>query len=73
MTPAEKPDIITLLNDNAAPVNVQYYILDTDIATRENQNNFAGFIGTRSYPISTQIAQTPPVIEEIGGSMIMAG
>ncbi|KAA6363979.1 MAG: hypothetical protein EZS28_040494, partial [Streblomastix strix] len=32
---------------------------DTD--NPENQNNFAGFIGTRSYPISTQIAQTPLV------------
>ncbi|KAA6390331.1 MAG: hypothetical protein EZS28_014141 [Streblomastix strix] len=36
-------------------------ILDADPATTENQNNFAGFIGTRSYPISTQIAQTPLV------------
>ncbi|KAA6395296.1 MAG: hypothetical protein EZS28_009175 [Streblomastix strix] len=35
-----------------------YKVLDTDPATTENQNNFAGFIGTRSYPISTQIAQT---------------
>ncbi|KAA6380490.1 MAG: hypothetical protein EZS28_023982 [Streblomastix strix] len=32
---------------------------DTD--NPENQNNFAGFIGTRSYPISKQIAQTPLV------------
>ncbi|KAA6388756.1 MAG: hypothetical protein EZS28_015718 [Streblomastix strix] len=39
-----------------------YMVLDTDPATTENQNNFAGFIGTRSYPISTQIAQTPLVL-----------
>ncbi|KAA6354105.1 MAG: hypothetical protein EZS28_050368 [Streblomastix strix] len=38
-----------------------FKVLDTDPATTENQNNFAGFIGTRSYPISTQIAQTPLV------------
>ncbi|KAA6355237.1 MAG: hypothetical protein EZS28_049236 [Streblomastix strix] len=38
-----------------------YKVLDADPATTENQNNFAGFIGTRSYPISTQIAQTPLV------------
>ncbi|KAA6390624.1 MAG: hypothetical protein EZS28_013847 [Streblomastix strix] len=36
-------------------------ILDTDHATTDNQNNFAGFIGTGSYPISIQIAQTPLV------------
>ncbi|KAA6388496.1 MAG: hypothetical protein EZS28_015976 [Streblomastix strix] len=38
-----------------------FKILDTDPATRENQYNFDGFIGTRSYPISTQIAQKPLV------------
>ncbi|KAA6368800.1 MAG: hypothetical protein EZS28_035673 [Streblomastix strix] len=35
--------------------------LDADTTTRKNQNNFAGFIGTRSYPISKQIALTPLV------------
>ncbi|KAA6402063.1 MAG: hypothetical protein EZS28_002411 [Streblomastix strix] len=60
MIPAEKPDIITLLDDSDPPVN-NFKVLDTDPATTENQNNFAGFIGTRSYPISTQIAQTPLV------------
>ncbi|KAA6390689.1 MAG: hypothetical protein EZS28_013784 [Streblomastix strix] len=38
--------------------NNNFKVLETDPATTENQNNFAGFIGTRSYPISTQIAQT---------------
>ncbi|KAA6363751.1 MAG: hypothetical protein EZS28_040722 [Streblomastix strix] len=57
----EKPDIITLLDDDAEPASEKFSILDTDPATRENQNNFAGFIGTRSYHISTQIAQTPLV------------
>ncbi|KAA6359975.1 MAG: hypothetical protein EZS28_044498, partial [Streblomastix strix] len=38
-----------------------FKVLNTDPATSENQNNFAGFIGTRSYPISTQIAQAPLV------------
>ncbi|KAA6386072.1 MAG: hypothetical protein EZS28_018402 [Streblomastix strix] len=36
-------------------------VLATDPATTENQNNFAGFIGTRSYSISVQIALTPLV------------
>ncbi|KAA6378305.1 MAG: hypothetical protein EZS28_026168, partial [Streblomastix strix] len=59
MIPAEKPDIIMLLDDAAAPKSTHKVNDDTD--DPENQNNFAGFIGTRSYPISTQIAQTPLV------------
>ncbi|KAA6362358.1 MAG: hypothetical protein EZS28_042115 [Streblomastix strix] len=38
---------------------VDNYKIDDDTIIPENQNTLAGFIGTRSYPISTQIAQTP--------------
>ncbi|KAA6402113.1 MAG: hypothetical protein EZS28_002360 [Streblomastix strix] len=38
-----------------------FKIFNTNPTTRENQNNFAGFIGTRCYLISIQIVQTPLV------------
>ncbi|KAA6400850.1 MAG: hypothetical protein EZS28_003623 [Streblomastix strix] len=52
---------VILHNNIANGIIDNFKVLDTDPATTENQNNFTGFIGTRSYPISTQIAQTPLV------------
>ncbi|KAA6360608.1 MAG: hypothetical protein EZS28_043865, partial [Streblomastix strix] len=60
MIPAEKPDIIALLDDAAAPKSTQYAVRlincrDLGNAATDPKNR------TRSYPISTQIAQTPLV------------
>ncbi|KAA6396536.1 MAG: hypothetical protein EZS28_007933 [Streblomastix strix] len=60
MIPAEKPDIIALLDDATAPASiVDNYKIDDDNLFPENQNTLAGFMGTRSYPMCYQIGQTP--------------
>ncbi|KAA6375316.1 MAG: hypothetical protein EZS28_029156 [Streblomastix strix] len=56
-----RTNIQMILHYNIANGIIDNNKVNDDTDDPENQNNFAGFIGTRSYPISTQIAQTPLV------------
>ncbi|KAA6379214.1 MAG: hypothetical protein EZS28_025259 [Streblomastix strix] len=56
-----RTNIQMILHYNIANGIIDNGKVNDDTDNPENQNNFAGFIGTRSYPISTQIAQTPLV------------
>ncbi|KAA6380093.1 MAG: hypothetical protein EZS28_024380 [Streblomastix strix] len=56
-----RTNIQMILHYNIANGIIDNSKVNDDTDSPENQNNFAGFIGTRSYPISTQIAQTPLV------------
>ncbi|KAA6392807.1 MAG: hypothetical protein EZS28_011667 [Streblomastix strix] len=56
-----RTNIQMILHYNIANGIIDNSKVNDDTDNPENQNNFAGFIGTRSYPISTQIAQTPLV------------
>ncbi|KAA6367641.1 MAG: hypothetical protein EZS28_036832 [Streblomastix strix] len=57
-----RTNIQMILHYNLEDGIIDYFkTLDADTTNRENQNNFAEYIGTRSYPISKQIALTPLV------------
>ncbi|KAA6387588.1 MAG: hypothetical protein EZS28_016885 [Streblomastix strix] len=56
-----RTNIQMILHYNIANGIIDNSKVNDDTDNSENQNQFAGFIGTRSYPISTQIAQTPLV------------
>ncbi|KAA6384969.1 MAG: hypothetical protein EZS28_019506 [Streblomastix strix] len=62
MIPPEKPDIITLMT-NAAAIEYKQYsvrmINCRDLADDATEPKNTGFMGTRSYPMSWQIGQTP--------------
>ncbi|KAA6389465.1 MAG: hypothetical protein EZS28_015006 [Streblomastix strix] len=54
-----RTDIQLILNTQIITGIVDNYKINDDIIHPENQNTLAGFMGTRSYPMSNQVGQTP--------------
>ncbi|KAA6386890.1 MAG: hypothetical protein EZS28_017586 [Streblomastix strix] len=54
-----RTNIQTILNTQLITGIVDNYKINNDTIHPENQNTLAGFMGTRSYPMSNQVGQTP--------------
>ncbi|KAA6385292.1 MAG: hypothetical protein EZS28_019183 [Streblomastix strix] len=54
-----RTDIQLILNTQIITGIIDNYKINDDTIHPENQNTLAGFMGTRSYPMSNQVGQTP--------------